>query len=87
MKLIVAVIQDDCRDLITQLTDDGFQVTEFSSIGAFFRRQSTTLMISSEAERIDEALATVRRMAASAPDDDAHRATIFVLRTGQFIAL
>ncbi len=53
--------------------------------GGFLRQKSTTLIIGVKPERIDNALALIREVCASAPDSAEHNATVFVLEAEQFI--
>lgn len=87
-KLVLAVIRGDrCTALIRRLTDAGFHVTTFSSIGGFLRRSSTTLMIGTQADQVDAALDILRTECPTPPDADEHSATIFVLNAGRFVPL
>ncbi|HMM27766.1 MAG: cyclic-di-AMP receptor [Chloroflexota bacterium] len=85
-KVILVIARGDCSDrLIQRLLDAQFRVTEFASMGGFLRQKSTTLIIGVKPERIDNALALIREVCASAPDSAEHNATVFVLEAEQFI--
>lgn len=83
-KLIIVVLRGGgCDRLVHQLLDAGYGVTEFSSMGGFFRRKSTTLLIGLPAEKVDAALATIRDLCPTPPGADEHSATVFVLSTSR----
>lgn len=85
-KLILAILRPDIAGTImNQLIEAGFRVTEFSSMGAFFRRTSTTLVIGAPSGKLDRAMTIIRSHCPSAPDQEEHSATIFVIDAGQFI--
>lgn len=85
MKMLIVVLRDeDAENVLQALIDDSFGVTRISSTGGFFRRGNTTLMIGTEDDRVDEALAVVKDHAKE-PDDPTHRrATAFVLDVAEF---
>ncbi|NDJ75367.1 MAG: hypothetical protein GYB65_03830 [Chloroflexi bacterium] len=87
-KLILTILKGtDCEALIQHLTDAGFEATHFSSIGAFFRRKSSTLLIGVPADEVETALAIIRQHCPTPPDADEHNATIFVLSAGQLTSI
>lgn len=87
-KLILVVLRGGDREkLIHRLLDAGYRVTEFSSMGGFLRRKSTTLLIGVPPEQTEHALTLIREMCPSPPDADEHSATLFVLHAGQFISI
>lgn len=65
MKLVVAVVLPDDADKIAKaLIGRGFRgPTRISTVGGFLRRGNVTLLLAVEAERVDEALATMRENA------------------------
>lgn len=55
MKLITAIIHDeDAKELLKKLNDQGFGVTKLASTGGFLRSGNTTLLIGVEKEKIDQ---------------------------------
>jgi uncharacterized protein YaaQ len=87
-KLVIIILRGADRDLlVNRLLDAQFRVTEFASLGGFFRRKSVTLLVGVLAERVDEALALIRETCPTPPDADEHRATIFVLDARQLITV
>ena len=49
MKLVLAIVQDDdAIDLIEELTDKDYRVTELATTGGFLKSGNTTLMIGVE---------------------------------------
>jgi uncharacterized protein YaaQ len=68
-----------------KLLDADFRVTEFGTIGGFFRRKSTTLLIGLSPDRVPDALALIRETCPTPPDADQHNATVFVLKAGRFV--
>jgi uncharacterized protein YaaQ len=88
MKLILVILKGADRDaLLHPLLDAQFRVTEFASIGGFFRRHSTTLVIGVDETRVEEAVKIIRETCPTPPDADEHRATVFVLNTRQFLVV
>lgn len=87
-KLLLVILKGADRDtLLHRLLDAQFRVTEFASVGGFFRRKSTTLMIGVAEGRVEEALAIIRETCPTPPNADEHRATVFVMSTNQFLAV
>lgn len=61
-KLIFAIIQEsDYRDIVSQLNRKGFYATVLHSTGGFLRRQSVTVMIGVNHERLEEVLDILRQ--------------------------
>jgi uncharacterized protein YaaQ len=83
--LLIIVRGDSCSLLLDGLADAGYHVTEFSSIGTFFRHKSTTLIIGLPADQVEPALTTIRNACPTPPDADEHNVTLFVLDAGQFV--
>ncbi len=55
MKLVIAIVSnDDSHTVLSALTKANFSVTKLSSSGGFLRVGNTTLMIGTEAERLEE---------------------------------
>ena len=61
-KMIFAVLSgDDSADAIQDLNRSGYCVTVLASSGGFLRKRSVTLLIGLEAERVDAALAILKK--------------------------
>lgn len=61
-KMILAIIQgEDYQDVITDLNQHGFYATVLESSGGFLKKQSVTLMIGLNQERLEEAMAILKR--------------------------
>ena len=53
MKLVLAIVQDDdAIDLIEELTDKDYRVTELATTGGFLKSGNTTLMIGVEEKEV-----------------------------------
>jgi uncharacterized protein YaaQ len=84
MKLLVAIIRaQDTDSILTALVEADFGVTHIASTGGFLRRGNATLLIATEDDRIDTAVEVIRE-AASPPDENQRRATVFVLKLEEF---
>lgn len=60
MKLIIAIVQDDdARDLIDIITEEGFRVTKLATTGGFLKSGNTTLMIGIEIDKVDKVLGII----------------------------
>ncbi|MDD6308451.1 MAG: cyclic-di-AMP receptor [Clostridia bacterium] len=58
MKLILAIVQnDDGHKALAALNDAGFSVTKLATTGGFLRAGNMTLLVGTEEERVDEAIA------------------------------
>lgn len=85
MKLLIVIIHDeDAEGVLKALTEKDFRVTHVASTGGFLRRGSSTLMIGTEAERVDEALGIVRATTNPPTMEGQRRATVFVLDMADF---
>jgi len=63
MKLLVVIVTDTDADGLTRsLVERGFPATKIGSTGGFLRRGNTTLLSGIETDRVDEAIALVRRL-------------------------
>ncbi len=61
MKLLIAVVHDQCSGRLTeQLVAKGYRSTKLSSTGGFLRAGSTTLLIGVEAEQVESVLNVIR---------------------------
>lgn len=57
MKLIIAIVHDeDASELVDTLTDGGYGVTKLATTGGFLRSGNTTLLIGTEADKVDEVM-------------------------------
>lgn len=85
MKMMIVVLRDeDAENVLKALTDDSFGVTRIASTGGFFRRGNTTLIIGTDAERVDSALEVIRSHTTPPVDTTHRRATVFVLNVDRF---
>lgn len=61
MKLVIAIISnDDSYDVLSDLTDAGFDATKLSTTGGFLSAGNVTLLIGVEDERVDEVMEIIR---------------------------
>lgn len=87
-KLLLAIVTAEAVDPLTHtLVDNGFYVTQISSMGGFLRRGSATLVIGVEEARVEDALVVFRQVCEPLSHTDAHPATIFVLSASQFLQI
>lgn len=57
MKIIYAIVGSDDGNRVTDvLTEHKFSVTRLSTTGGFLKKGNATLMIGTDAERVDEAI-------------------------------
>ncbi len=101
MKLIVAIVNSrDCNNVINDLTEHDFHITQLSTTGGFLRAGNKTLLIGVEDERVDAAIEIIRKRSHQRKQliatTDAHvavshpmeiivgGATVFVLDVDQF---
>ncbi len=93
MKLILAIVRDDCAaDITGALNEEGYRVTRISSTGGFWRRGNVTLLIGVEEPEVESALAIIDRHSGpcageEGPSDSGHpphRSTVFVLPVHRF---
>lgn len=62
MKLIYVIVRNVDSSRVTEvLNKNGFYVTKLSSTGGFLREGNTTLMIGTEAEKVDEVIELVKK--------------------------
>jgi uncharacterized protein YaaQ len=84
MKLLLVILRaQDTENVIKALIEADFGVTHIASTGGFLRKGNATLLIATEEERVDRAIELVRE-AASPPEADQRRATVFVLNLEAF---
>lgn len=61
MKLIYAIVRYDNEDeVVTALTKEHFSVTRLATTGGFLKKGNTTLMIGTEADRVQEAIDIIK---------------------------
>jgi len=66
MKLIIAVVQDkDSGKLLETLMSKGYRATKLASTGGFLREGNTTLLIGTEAERVEEVVGIIKKICKS----------------------
>ena len=66
MKLIFAIIQtDDTDNVVAILNQQGYMVTKLNSTGGFLRSGNTTLLLGVDDEKLDAALAVVKKVCIS----------------------
>ncbi len=62
MKLVLTIVHSDDADQLTQaLKEHGFRCTKISTTGGFLREGNATILIGTEEEHVDEALAVIRQ--------------------------
>ena len=62
MKLIYAIVRDeDDNRVISRLNKNGFSVTKLATTGGFLRAGNTTLIIGTEAEKVDEVIEILKK--------------------------
>lgn len=80
VKLIIAIMDDEVAEAsIQNLIEADYRVTRVASTGGFLRRGSTTMLIGTEEERVDEAIEHIRSASQSSEQDDQRRGIVFVL--------
>lgn len=63
-KLLFAIIQgDDYENVVSELTKNGFYVTQLNSVGGFLKRRSMTIMVGLPESRLEAALAILKEKA------------------------
>ncbi len=66
MKLIIAIVQDeDASNLIGTLMKEHYSVTKLASTGGFLRSGNTTLLLGVEDDKLDGALAIIKKVCIS----------------------
>ena len=62
MKLVMAIVQDkDSNRLANEFIDANIRATKLSSTGGFLKAGNSTFIIGIEADRVDEALALIKK--------------------------
>lgn len=63
MKLLITIVQDqDVPILLDTLMQEGYSATKLASTGGFLRVGNTTLLIGVEDDRVDSALALIKKV-------------------------
>ena len=66
MKIIYAIVSSDDGNRVTEvLNEHQYMVTKLATTGGFLKKGNCTLMIGTEAEKVDHAIELSRRPAAS----------------------
>lgn len=64
MKLILAIVQaSDEPDTVAELTKTGFFVTKLSTVGGFLKTKNITLLIGTDDEKVEDAIAIIKKCA------------------------
>jgi len=85
MKLILAIMRDSDNETVSQaLVSVGYRVTRIASTGGFLRRGSSTLIIGTDDDKVDQAIEVIRTNLGPATEPTANRANLFVLNVEQF---
>ena len=64
MKLVMAIVgNDDSRQMIRNLTQEGFSVTKLASTGGFLMSGNTTIITGVEDEQVDEVVSIISETA------------------------
>ncbi|MCU0488064.1 MAG: cyclic-di-AMP receptor [Anaerolineales bacterium] len=85
MKLIIAILRDSDSDPVSQaLVQESYRVTRIASTGGFLRRGSSTLMIGTEADRVDRAIDLIKENLGPATEPGVNRANLFVIKVDHF---
>jgi len=86
MKLIIAIIPDTDNDAVSQaLTNADLRVTYIASTGGFLRRGHSTFLVGVDDEKVEQALAIIRKTVSEPGGTEKRRGVIFVLKVDQFI--
>jgi uncharacterized protein YaaQ len=84
-KLIIAIIRDsDSTAVLDSLVSNNFRATRISSSGGFMRQGNTTLIIGTEADKVDSAISCIKGACGPTPTDGSHRATLFVMNAARY---
>lgn len=62
MKLILAIVnKEDSNTVSTELTNGGFSVTKLATTGGFLMAGNMTLIIGTQADKVDEVIALIEK--------------------------
>lgn len=85
MRMIIANIDDSISaDILENLINANFRVTQLAATGGFLRGGATTLMIGVEENLVKNALEVLRENILNHPDYEENIATIYVLKVRNF---
>lgn len=88
MKMIVAIIDENLRQLVSQaLINANFRVTQLATTSGFLRGGETSLLIGVNDHQVGDALDLIRNEIPEAPVSDKKQATIYVLNVRNVIRL
>lgn len=60
MKLIIAIINnDDCPNVLSELSQKGYGATKLSTSGGFLRAGNSTLLIGTDDEKVDDVISII----------------------------
>lgn len=82
--MIVILSDDDAERAVPALLEKGYRVTRVASTGGFLRRGNTTLLVGTEAEKVDGALQVLRDTCTEPTEEGRRRATVFVLDVARY---
>jgi uncharacterized protein YaaQ len=93
MRLVIAIIQKDSVDKVTEaVIQAGHRLTRIDTTGGFLRKGNATLLIGVEAPKVDEVLGLIQSAlpVQSGPSPvqkgmPMYGATVFVLETAGFV--
>ncbi len=85
MKMVLAIVRDEDEDRVREaLVQQLFRVTHIASTGGFFKRGNATLMIGTDADKVDAVIDIIRDNCTLTLDIAVKRATVFVLDVDHF---
>ena len=95
MKLVIAIVQDnDARDLIDAITNEGYRVTKLATTGGFLKSGNTTLMIGVVEKNVDQVLEVIDYICESKEQSEMEPstvkvggATVFVVEVEKFVKI
>jgi uncharacterized protein YaaQ len=62
MKLVVSIVHsDDAGGLVNALTEKGYRATTISTTGGFLREGNATILVGTEADKVEEVLDLIRQ--------------------------
>jgi len=85
MKMIVAILQDEDAESVTEaMMKSELCTTRISSTGGFLRQGSSTLMIGVDDESLDDTIQIINNNCTPSVEPMRKRATLFVLNVEHF---
>lgn len=83
--MIIAILEDeDTRNFVDALSEEGFTVTKIDSTGGFLRRGNSTLMIGAEEDQVDQVFDIIHQTSKPAINPIISKATLMVLDVDHF---